>query len=384
MRKLIFFSNVTLGYGSPKYIYFMEKAESLKIFKAIISYEPYEQQRPFFNLNKSFKRSIVGQRLASITNTLGLSQSYRFEKHIKKNIQFFLRSFVIIKSAVVSYVKPLFIVTTYESSLFGLFSKKTTFLQNFSEIWDEIDKRPNNSSRIASFLLNKYYANTNYLVAPQEDRLRLAVTRYVNAKGYLVHNAPRYADVEKLEIVTDKKRILYQGRVSDDSLGHKILDLVDNLPEDIEFHLAGLVNKNYVKRVENLNKRGKLTYHGYLEWQSLDALRKTCNIGLVSWSDNTLNTKYCAPNKLYEYISSGMYIICFDNYSLKALNKQFDFGFICDCPKELAEHVKEISFEKLLLKGDGNYQLFRRELNYESQTKELFSDLDGAAKGTFN
>ncbi|MBL4588534.1 MAG: glycosyltransferase [Alphaproteobacteria bacterium] len=353
----------------------MEKAESLKIIKAIISYEPYEQQRPFFNLNESFKRSIVGQRLANLTNALGLSKSYRFEKYIKKNIQSFLRSFVIIKSAIVSYVNPLFIVTTYESSLFGLFSKKTTFLQNFSEIWDEIDKKSNNSSRITSFLLNKYYANTNYLVAPQEDRLVLASTRYTNSKGYLIHNVPRLADFKKWAIATDKKRILYQGRVSDDSLGGKILDLVDSLPDEVEFHLAGLVNKNYVKRVAALNESGKLIYHGYLDWQSLDELRKTCNIGLVSWSDNTLNTKFCAPNKLYEYIASGMYVVCFNNYSLIKLNKQFDFGFVCGSPKELAEHINKLSMECLIQKGEKNVQLFLKELNYENQTKQLFSDL---------
>jgi len=375
MRTLIFFSNVTLGYGSPKYIYFMEKAYSLKIFKEIISYEPYEKQRPFFELRKNFKRSIIGQGLANLTGKLGLSKSYRFERHIKKSIQSFLHSFVIIKSALLSYCRPLFIVTTFESPLFGLFSKNTIFLQNFSEIWEEIDNVSTKPSRCSSFLLNRYYVNASYLVAPQEDRLAIAATRYVNSKGYLIHNVPRYTDFEKPVLTTDKKRILYQGRVSDDSLGSKILELAESLPEDVEFHLAGLVNKNYVEQVEDLIEKGKLTYHGYLDWKSLDALRKTCNIGLVSWSDNTLNTKYCAPNKLYEYISSGMYVICFDNYSLKKLNQQFDFGFICGIPKEIAEHVKEICFEKMLCKGEENYQLFKKELNYENQTKQLFLDI---------
>ena len=353
----------------------MEKAFSLKIFKEIISYEPYEKQRPFFELNKNFKRSIIGQGLANLTDKLGLSKSFRFEKHVRQALQQVLSNIVIIKYAIVSYFKPLFIVTTFESSLFGLFSIKTVFLQNFSEIWEEIDNSSAKLNCKMSILRTRYYENTNYLVAPQEDRLVLASTRYVNSKGYLIHNVPRSADFKKLAIATDKKRILYQGRVSDDSLGYKILDLVDNLPEDVEFHLAGLVNKNYVERVAALNKSGKLIYHGYLDWKSLDELRKTCNIGLVSWSDNTLNTKFCAPNKLYEYIASGMYVICFNNYSLIKLNKQFDFGFVCASSKELAEHINKLSIECLIQKGEKNVQLFLKELNYENQTKQLFSDL---------
>ena len=151
---------------------------------------------------------------------------------------------------------------------------------------------------------------------------------------------------------------------------------------NVEFHFAGLVNQNYVERVQQLTKKGKLINHGYLNWKELNELREKCNIGLVSWSNNTLNTKYCAPNKLYEYIASGMCVICFDNYSLNELSKQYDFGASFEAPEELAQYVHALSIDEVNEKGKMNYELFLSELNYEFQTKTLFFDLNEAAKGS--
>ena len=233
MRTLLFFSNVTLGYGSPKYIYFLEKSHSLGLFKEILSYEPYEKARPYFDLKTVFQRRVIGYGIAKLLKLLGLLESYNVNRFIKRPAQKLVQNFIILRLALSSYFKPKFVVTTFESPLFGLCSKDTIFLQNFSEIWDEINGSKIDQNWISRFLMGRYYRHADYLVAPQKNRLDLASIRYANAKKYLIQNCPRRGDFSNLKLITDKKRVLYQGRISNDSLGEKILDFVDNRPHHL-------------------------------------------------------------------------------------------------------------------------------------------------------
>ncbi len=377
MRKLYFFSNVTLGYGSPKYIYILDNMHLLNLFQKITSYELYEKIRPYYNLGKAYKREIIGKNLIVFLKILNLNDSVILYKYVVRPLLLILKNIKILFLALVSYYDKLFIVTTYENIFFGLFSSETIFLQNFSEVWEEdnIYGKPNKQNKINAYLLERYYLNTHILVAPQIDRLEIALREYKNAKPFLVENCPRLKDFPNVSINGDKKKILFQGRISELSLGAKIIEFAENLSPDIEFHVAGIINPEFSDRIEILQNSGKIHYHGYLNWRELQGVREKCNVGLVSWSNETLNTKFCAPNKLYEYIASGMFVICFDNYSLKQFNDKYNFGILRDDAVKLAIDVNKLSMDEILNKSEENYMLFKKQLNFECQNVDLLKEI---------
>ena len=61
-----------------------------------------------------------------------------------------------------------------------------------------------------------------------------------------------------------------------------------------------------------------------LKNQELFALRQRASIGLVTWTNENLSTKFAAPTKLYDYISEGMYVVSFPNYSMTNLNNKYN------------------------------------------------------------
>jgi hypothetical protein len=380
MRKLVFFSNVTLGYGSPKYIYFLESMHLQKIYISIQSIEPFEIIRPYYEIHSGFDRKIIGKYLLLfLIDKCGFIKSYKLTKFVIKPIRAVLTGLQITKFAILSYLTPVFLVTTYESFLFGLFSRETVILQNYSEIWDEIDNKKNRY--LLSNILHKRYCRTvDYIIAPQEDRIRLASQRYPNAEPFLVQNCPRLTDFRSPTLDLTKLRILYQGRIGVHSFGEKILQLARYLPNTIEFHFAGIVEENLKAEFIELVEDGKIQNHGYLNWSDLANLRNKCNIGLVSWSNNTLNTKYCAPNKLYEYIASGMLVICFNNYSLEKLNEKYNFAKIEVEPSALIDYLLTIDQDTMKNMSNNNYTLFKTELNYEYQNRAVFRKIIESTK----
>jgi hypothetical protein len=100
----------------------------------------------------------------------------------------------------------------------------------------------------------------------------------------------------------------------------------------------------------------------------------------VSWSNNTLNTKYCAPNKLYEYIASGMLVICFNNYSLEKLNEKYNFAKIEVEPSALIDYLLTIDQDTMKNMSNNNYTLFKTELNYEYQNRAVFRKIIESTK----
>lgn len=380
---LYFFSNVTLGYGSPKYIYFLEECQRLG-FSSMQTIEPLEGLRPYYDIPQlPFSRLVIGKKFYDFIRIDKLRKSFRVNKYFLAPLFSTLAAIKVLRVAARSYYSPVFVVTTYESALFGLLSGKTLICQNYSEIWEEKSEGTSKVgllSNISQALKKQYYQNVDILIAPQKDRLKIAGNRYSHAKRYLVHNCPKLAPSVEYDKDTDKKRLLYQGRISKDALGDSIIRLAECLSDDIEFHIAGIVNREYLGPVEELQSRGTVVFHGYLKWGELESIRKKCNIGLVSWSELTLNTKYCAPNKLYEYIAEGMYVVGFPNYSLESLVTDFNVGKIRPDGDSLAKFLDELAAEELEEQGRRNIELYKSLLNFDHQIKDVISHIENSIK----
>ncbi|MCT7541253.1 hypothetical protein [Aliarcobacter cryaerophilus] len=104
---------------------------------------------------------------------------------------------------------------------------------------------------------------------------------------------------------------------------------------------------------------------------------------MVTWGDEpSLTYKYASPNKLFEYISEGMYILSFSNYSIEKWNKKFGFGYVSEnCENDvdnLLLKIVEISKNKRLIKMkyEHNLKLYINSLNFEYQLLGLIDDLN--------
>jgi glycosyltransferase involved in cell wall biosynthesis len=64
-------------------------------------------------------------------------------------------------------------------------------------------------------------------------------------------------------------------------------------------------------------KLNNVYYFGSLSTSELFRLYKLCDVGLLSYENTPLNVKYCAPVKIWEYLSCGLKVLGNNNYALR-------------------------------------------------------------------
>lgn len=369
------FSNITLGYGSPQYIYFLRSLEERGGYDTH-SVEIYEEiRKPYKIENFDTKRIIVGESLKKpLAYFKTFRNSYKASKYLIRPVLKLLLQVSTIKIILGSYFNKVIVITTYDSKLFAFLSKNTLIIQNFTEIWnEEYTKKCGN-------LTSSYRDSVNICISPQIDRLEIAKSIYKNATHLLAHNAPpKYFSPDLLGGASGKC-VLYQGRIGDLTLANEIISFANFIDQNTVFHIAGIVEDAYKSKLAEVAKRSNVFFHGFINAEDLKSIRDTCNIGLVSWSNETLNTKFAAPNKLYEHMASGHLVISLENYSISSMNDIYNFGFIEATGKELAFRLNDSSDSLVNDYGKSNHDTFIRELNYENQMEAVFKEIDRSLK----
>jgi len=375
--KIIFISNVTLGYSSPKYLSFIKLAQKKIENVEIETYERWDHLRPKYLIPDlvNVKRNILSgwlQKIKPKNNNLLIKVIRRLSLIVSEMNM--IRG--IIKK---SKNEKLIVVTTFENPLFGLFESRSNIgiLQNYSEIWGEDSANP--FDKLQNFfskgLINKYRDSVKWCVSPQQDRLRLATQLYPNAKQYLVLNCPSLND-KVVDKNFDEIKVLYQGAIGETNYPIELMHDLAKLSEYYEVHFAGKVADKYKIVFDEIVNKSSIIVHGYLNQFDLNTLRNECNVGLVYWDESNLNTKYCAPNKLFEFISCGYFVISSKNHSLNQFYSDYQFGLNIDVGStDIIEEIKNtniVDFERV---SNSNKKHYIESLNFEFQNKLLIQEL---------
>jgi len=350
----IIFTINTSGYGSPQFLHIATVLKnSLNV--DCLMYEPFEDGRKFFEI-KGYTRLLLVSK---------------FDKYLAR-----------FKTIITSYFSRKIVVVGHEEPLFSLLSSKTIVVYYYLEMHDDMRQEVQNANSfknlLKSKLLSLFYKKIRYIIAPQEDRLNVALSKFKDKKGLVVLNCPLKDEVTNTIDKKDNINILYQGQINSVSQADKLLELIEKTKENITWHIAGPVAEEFKEKINDLSKYDNINYYGFLTAKELSKVRNKCNIGLVTWGDEpSLTYKYAAPNKLFEYISGGMYILSFSNYSIKKWNKEFNFGYVSEnCENDVNSIV--LKLDELVKNNDiiqkqslYNMNLYLDKLNFEYQASKL-------------
>ena len=139
----------------------------------------------------------------------------------------------------------------------------------------------------------------------------------------VIYNAEQTTSLPKASKVfhrafnlTDEKRILlFQGGLS---AGRNIENLVMAMQhvQDESVVLVvlgdGLILNKLKKNVEKCHLQGKVKFHPAVAQSDLLSFTVAADAGVIPYQSNCLNSYYCTPNKLFEYIAAGIPILATD------------------------------------------------------------------------
>lgn len=365
-KKLYIFSYVPLGFGSPQFVYLINNI-LLKRKYDINVLEVFRFWIPIVNIsfNGDVSRRIIGSFFGRKINVLRKhSIIFRLLNWINIKVCFF---FSVANIIIRSYFDDITIIVTEPSLYFLFFSNHTKIIEYNLEIWEE-----ETSSNKLSMLYRK---KVKAVIFPQKDRMQLSLNGFnKECKVYLIENAceaPNY-DLNLRKYLTP--RVIFSGRVTRYNIDY--ISAFSNYfdSKNIDIIIAGNIDVDVSEKFHLLVSHiEKLKYLGFITNIELREIIRDCSIGLILWGNDTLNTRYCAPNKLYEYMSEGLMVISIDNKSMIDFNDNYKFGYIIS--DQLNMSNVDTSTENLTYFGRKNFETVRDYLNYSSLCAKFLKEI---------
>lgn len=119
--------------------------------------------------------------------------------------------------------------------------------------------------------------------------------------------------------LTPEPTVVYAGAVMKSRRIQELAKAVSELAPRLKLLIVGKGDAiEPIKEIANANPELKIHFTGSVPYRSLGAILSKCDIGFVYYPNNTLNNRFCASNKVYEYASVGLPMISNENPTIKA------------------------------------------------------------------
>ena len=189
----------------------------------------------------------------------------------------------------------------------------------------------------------------------------------------VVRNIPISAKIpfKKKSIENPEKIILYQGAVNI-GRGLEQAILAMKFIENAKLIIAG--DGDIKTDLETLtvqeNLQNKVGFTGRLSFEELTKLTPQADLGLSIEEDLGLNYRFALPNKLFDYIQSGVPVLITNLPEMAAIVNQYKIGEITDSlePTHLAEKINDAlnNKEKRKIWAE-NLRVAAKELTWENE-----------------
>lgn len=164
-------------------------------------------------------------------------------------------------------------------------------------------------------------------------------------------------------------------------LNHHIknyLDAISKMDESqYEFRFIGLLTSDVQSLIESYHRKNIIII-GQVKHSELEKYYKETDVGMILYKDVSLNHRFCAPNKLYEYWSYGIPVIGDELPGLQSVFRDESLGCLVDMsdPKLIREGISKIAVKNnssLILQYFNNHYKLD---NYLYQLKNKLEELE--------
>jgi glycosyltransferase involved in cell wall biosynthesis len=198
-----------------------------------------------------------------------------------------------------------------------------------------------------------------------------------NVPSY-IHNGKFDLFREKYDIAADTPIFLYQGLISEARGVKIILQALMELPTNRIFSFVFLGNGPYKNQLISLVNDSNLSHKVYVaDAVSQDVLLKytsSADIGVHAIDNSCLNHEYCLPNKVFEYVNSGIGLLCPDLKELSSFVNDYSVGdtFKCGDYHDLSTKILAFIDNPMSITEAKNQSLnVRKDLSWSSEESIL-------------
>ncbi|MEZ4937398.1 MAG: glycosyltransferase [Crocinitomicaceae bacterium] len=180
-----------------------------------------------------------------------------------------------------------------------------------------------------------------------------------------------------LGIPENKFIVLLQGAwINMDRGGEELLDAFKLLNDKFFLVIAGGgdVIELLKKRTQEYQLMDKVKFFPKMPYDELCQITVHADLGVSLDKNTNMNYQFSLPNKLFDYIHSGVLVLVSDLVEIKRIVQQYQVGEIIEevSPEKIAEAIQKIASDSIQYqKMKLNTQRASEELNWENETKVL-------------
>lgn len=189
--------------------------------------------------------------------------------------------------------------------------------------------------------IKSHFFKVDFAIFPEKNRLlyfKKKIKCNTNTEYIIIPNSNNNISSIKRSFTNKKIKVTHIGAVGKDHNFLNYLDAIKKLPVDkYEFIFAGILDSEVMNLIES-SKIKNCILLGQIRHEELEQVYLETDIGVILYKDVSLNHRFCAPNKLYEYWSYGIPVIGDKLPGLKGVFVKSDLGKLIDM-----NEVNEIS-----------------------------------------
>lgn len=154
---------------------------------------------------------------------------------------------------------------------------------------------------------------------------------------FLLENFPRYIASEKIGVRPPEPpiRVLYVGMMGKGRYTSELIDVFRKLAPNYSLDLVGPIlprDKEKFERELRKDPEGNIRFLPPIPYSEMASLIERYHVGIALYKNTDLCNYYCAPNKVYDYLMSGVPVIA-NNYP--GLVKVLEDGKLGACIEEV-------------------------------------------------
>ena len=264
------------------------------------------------------------------------------------------------------------------------FFSKYTLIYDSHELWSEAIYKKNKKNlvfRKIAIKIEKFIAKKVRNIITVSNSIKDYQTSYFNSNNIeVVRNIPSYMEKvesnylrEHFSISSERKILIYQGLISE---ARGVFDLYNNFNNCEESQNYSLVYLGYGPDIDILKELVKnndnVFIHDKVKQNQISKITCSADIGIHPLQNTCLNHEYALPNKLFEYLNSGLVLITTELTEMKNELDQNKIGFCYSNSLELNEILKKLRLDKSLYDSIlANVSHYNLNNNYESEMEIL-------------
>jgi hypothetical protein len=201
----------------------------------------------------------------------------------------------------------------------------------------------------------------------------------VSMKGNINKEKSDYFQ-KKFNIPFDKKIVLYAGAIMPWACLLEIVEQVKNWDEKFVFVIhGGRYDNDYLRVLKDkcfsLEQRVFISTE-WVEYKDLDRVISSCDIGISSYIDNTLNNRLTmfASGKIAAYLKSGVPVIANNFEGLKEFYHKNKCGEVFDCFCEIGDCLLKINNEYSSYR-EHSFQTYMSYYYFDTNFMNIYSEL---------